>query len=178
MFLGSNTRNALGSAPIVNSYWKDFVIWNTAGSVGNDFQGSVAVRDLYPDADIDLNWTPSTGSVGWDLIDKTTLSDTTYIQAGDPPPDPAVFSLTDLPADVTSVRALLPIYRSTKTDGGDCNLQAGLTPNNIDWDDGADNPITTAYTFRWDVSDLSPDTAAPWTVTEVNDAYVRINRTL
>lgn len=161
-----------------DSYWKDMVFWNASGSVGNDFQGSVAVRDLYTDADIDLNWTPSTGSTGWDLLDKTAVDDTTYIEAGDPPPDPAVFSLTDLPADVTSVRALLPIYRAIKTDGGDCNLQAGLTPNNTDWDDGADNPITTAYTFRWDVSELSPDTAAPWTPTEVNDAYVRINRTL
>jgi len=160
------------------TYWKDLVLWDTNGSVGNDFQGSVAVRDLYTDADIDLNWTPSTGSTGWDLLDKTSVDDTTYIEAGDPPPDPAVFSLTDLPTDVTSVRALLPFVRSVKTDGGDCNLQAGLTPNNIDWDDGADNPITTAFTFRWDVSELSPDTAAPWTVTEVNDAYVRINRTL
>jgi len=161
-----------------DSYWKDTVYWDGSGSVGNDFQGSVSVRDLYTDADIDLNWTPSTGSTGWDLLDKTAVDDTTYIEAGDPPPDPAVFSLTDLPTDVTSVRALLPIYRAVKTDGGDCSLQAGLTPNNTDWDDGADNPITTAYTFRWDVSELSPDTAAPWTPTEVNAAYVRINRTL
>lgn len=160
------------------SYWKDLVVWDTSGSVGNDFQGSVAVRDLYTDADISLNWTPSTGSTGWPLLDKTSVDDTTYITAGDPPPAAAVFSLTDLPTDVTSVRALLPIVRSVKTDGGDCNLQAGLTPNNIDWDDGADNPQTTAYTFRYDVSELSPDTAAPWTVTEVNAAYVRVNRTL
>jgi len=166
------------SAVDYTAYWKDIVFWDANGSVGNDFQGSVSVRDLYTDADIDLNWTPSTGSTGWDLLDKTSPDDTTYIQASDPPPDAAVFSLTDLPIDVTSVRALLPIYRSVKTDGGDCNLQVGLTPNNVDWDDGADTPITTAYTFRWDVSELSPDTAAPWTITEVNSAYVRIDRTL
>lgn len=172
------TYKSVSGAQFIEAYWKDLVLWNTSGSVGNDFQGSVAVRDLYTDADISLNWTPSTGSTGWDLIDKTAVDDTTYIQAGDPPPAASVFSLTDLPVDVTSVRALIPIVRSVKTDGGDCNLQVGLTPNNTDWDDGADNPLTTAYTFRWDVSELSPDTAAPWTPTEVNAAYVRVDRTL
>jgi hypothetical protein len=159
-------------------YWKDLVIWDTAGSVNNDFLGSVSVRDLYTDADIALNWTPSTGMTGWDLIDKTAVDDTTYISAASSAISPYVGSLTNLPADVTSVRALLTLCRSVKTDGGDCNLQTGLTPNNVDWDDGADTPITTASTFRWDVSELSPDTAAPWTPTEVNSAYVRVDRTL
>ena len=176
IFIGCS-EGAGGSDLNMKSYWKDIIIWDTNGSVGNDFQGSVSVRDLYPDADIDLNWTPSTGSTGWDLINETDGDDTNYIQAGDPPPDPYVASLTDLPVDVTSVRALIPIYRSVKTDGGDCNLQIGLTPNNTDWDDGADTPISTAYTYRWDVSELSPDTGTPWTPTEVNSAYVRINRT-
>ena len=164
--------------PADNAYWKDVVFWDTSGAEGNDFQGSVAVHDLYTDADISLNWTPSTGSTGWDLIDETTPNDTDYIQAGDPAPAAAVFSLTDLPEDVTSVRALLPIYRATKTDGGDCNIQVGITPNNTNWDDGADRPMTTAYTYWWDVSHLSPATAAPWTPVEVNAAYVRADRTL
>jgi hypothetical protein len=162
----------------MKSYWKDLVLWDTNGSVGNDFQGSVAVRDLYPDADISLNWTPSSGTTGWDLIDETTPDDADYISAASDAIDPYVASLTDLPIDVTSVRALIPIYRAEKTDGGDCNLQIGLTPNNADWDDGADTPISTAYTFRWDVSELSPDTGSLWTPTEVNSAYVRVDRTL
>lgn len=159
-------------------YWKDFVLWDGTGSEGNDFQGSVAVHDLYTDADIALNWAPSTGSTGWDLIDEIPPVDTDYIQAGDPAPDPAKFSLTNLPDDVTSVRALIPIVRAVKTDGGDCNIQVGITPNDTNWDDGADRPITTAYTYWWDVSHLSPATAAPWTPAEVNAAYVRADRTL
>jgi hypothetical protein len=172
------TYRANGYEQTIEAYWKDVVFWDTSGSVGNDFQGSVAVRDLYTDADISLNWTPSTGSTGWDLIDETTPNDADYISAASAATANYVASLTNLPVDVTSVRALLPICRSVKTDGGDCNLQVGLTPNNTDWDDGADNPLTTAYTFRYDVSELSPDTAAPWTPTEVNAAYVRLDRTL
>lgn len=159
-------------------YWKDFIYWDGSGSEVNDFQGSVAVRDLLPDGDIALNWTTSSGSTGYNLLDESPPVDTGYIQAADPPPDPAKFSLTDLPDDVTSVRALIPIVRAVKTDGGDCNIQMGLTPNDTNWDDGADRPITTAFTYYWDVSHLSPATAAPWTPVEVNAAYVRVDRTL
>lgn len=162
-----------------SNYYKDYIYWDGSGSAGNDFQGSVAVRDLYPDADIDIgDWTPSTGSTIWDLINETTPDDTDYGQAADPAPDPVKMSLTDLPDDVTSVRALIPIKRAIKTDGGDCNIQVGLTPNDTDWDDGADHPLTTAYTYSWDVSHTSPATAAPWTPSEVNAAYVRVDRTL
>lgn len=175
--VGSDDNSDSGTNDKTN-YYKDLVIWDGNGSVGNDFQGSISVRDLYTDADIALNWTPSVGSTGWDLLDKTSVDDTTYISADDTPPAAYKASLTDLPPDVTSVRALLPIFRSVKTDGGDCNIQVGLTPNNVNWDDGADNPQTTAFTYRWDVSEISPATSAAWTPVEVNAAYVRVNRTL
>jgi hypothetical protein len=175
--LGCDVRNSGSTVP--GNHYKDFVYWDGSGSAGNDFQGSVAVRDLYTDADIDIgDWTASTGSTIWDLVDETTPDDADYGQAADPAPDPVKMSLTDLPDDVTSVKALIPITRAIKTDGGDCSLQVGLTPNDVDWDDGADNPLTTAYTYRWDVSHTSPDTAAAWTPTEVNAAYVRLDRTL
>lgn len=177
LFIGVNYW-ASGNINKGLTYYKDVVFWDDAGAEGNDFQGSVAVHDLVPDGDIALNWATSTGTTGWDLIDKSPPVDTDYIQAGDPPPDPAKFSLTDLPDDVTSVRALLPIVRAVKTDGGDCNIQVGLTPNDTNWDDGADRPITTAQSYYWDVSHLSPATSAPWTPNEVNDAYVRADRTL
>jgi hypothetical protein len=164
--------------PGTGAHYKDLVLWDGTGTENIDFQGSVAVRDLYPDADISLNWTPSTGSTGWDLIDETTPNDADYIQAGDPPPAAYIASLTNLPDDVTTVRALLPIVRAQKTDGGDCNIQIALTPNNVDFDNGADVAVTTAFKYTWDVSQLSPDTAAPWTPVEVNAAYVRANRTL
>ena len=177
IFLGSQAWNFNNLNRGLN-YFKDLVIWDNLGSHGNDFQGSVSVRDLATDADVSLNWTPSTGSTGWDILDNVPANDTIYIAAGDPPPSPADFGLTDLPVDVTSVRALLPIARTWKTDGGDCNIQMSLTPNGVDWDAGADRPVTTAPTYWWDVSHVSPDTAAPWTPAEVNNANLRIDRTL
>lgn len=170
--------NGGGSDGAMIAYWKDLVLWDTSGSYANDFQGSVAVHDLVPDGDISLNWVPSTGLTGWNLIDENLPNDADYISAVSPAPLPAVFSLTNLPPDVTSIRALIPIMRAVKTDGGDCNVQAGLTPDNVNWVNGADQPMTTAFTYYWSPIHTSPATAAPWTPAEVNAAYVRVNRTV
>lgn len=105
-------------------------------------------------------------------------TDPSYISADATPPAAAVFTMTDLPPDVTSIRALLPIFRGMKTDGGDCNVQAGLSPDNATWVNGADEPMTVAFTWYWSPIHTNPDTAAPWTPGEVNNAYVRVNRTL
>lgn len=300
IFLGSNTRTS--PTPNCQSYWKDLVIWDTSGAYANDFQGSVAVYDLFADADVSLNWVPSIGALGYPLItdnfpsntltvsglisdgdtvriDNTyyrfssgtldsgapagtagnpwrvligatnadsmlnlykaigatgvagtnystaltahttvnadgvtatkvsveaklqtasaivttetganlawvagTLTggptDPSYIEADATPPAAAVFTMTNLPPDVTSVRALIPIMRGMKTDGGDCNVQAGLSPDNATWVNGADRPMTTAFTYYWSPIHTNPVTAAPWTPGAVNGAYVRVNRTL
>jgi hypothetical protein len=160
-------------------YWKDVLFWDTTGSSDNDFFGSVSVYDLIEDGDIDLQWTPSSGSTGFNLVNEGDSGpvDTGYISADATPPGPTIFSMTGLPADVTSVRALIPIARMEKTDGGDCNVQMGLSPEGTNWDDGSDRPITSAFTYWWDVSAVSPATSAAWTPVEVNALEFRIDRT-
>lgn len=286
----------------IEIYYKDIVFWDGLGTYANDFQGSVAVWDLYADADVSLNWDPSVGALGYPLItddfpsgtltvsglisdgnvvriDNTyyrlssgsldsgapagtsanpwkvligatnadtmlnlynaigatgvagtdystaltahttvdangvtatqvsveaklqaasaivttetganlawaagTLTggptDASYIEAPFPLPAAARFSMTQLPPDVTSIRALLPIFRGVKTDGGDCAVQAGLSPDDATWVNGADNPMTVASTYYWSPIHTNPVSAAPWTPGEVNNAYVRVNRTL
>lgn len=163
----------------INAYFKDVVFWDGTGGYIDDFQGSVAVWDLIPDADIDLQWTPSTGSTGFDLVDEGTSgpTDTDYISADDTFPAPTIFNLSDLPPDVTSVRAVMPIGRMLKTDGGDCTVQISVSPDGIAYDDGEDRPITVAATYWWDKSYVSPDTGVAWTPDEVNDMVYKINRT-
>lgn len=158
-------------------YQKDLVVWDTAGSINNDFFGSVSVYALRTDGDVSLNWTPSTGATGWNLLDESPPDDADYISAGDPPPSPAVMSLTDLPEDVTSVRGLIAIARSRKTDGGDGNLQVSMVSNGTPGN-GSDRPITTAFTYWFDVFETDPDTSAAWTPVAVDAADIQFDRTL
>lgn len=157
-------------------YFKDWVLWDATGTYNNDFLGSVLVTNLTPISDVALNWSPSSGSTGYQILDNIPPVDTTYLQAGDPAPSPYVAELSDLPTDVTSVKALMTVVRAAKSDGGDGSLQVSVISNG-DTANGADRPITVAQSYWRDVFDTDPDTAAPWTPAAVDDATLQLNRT-
>lgn len=114
---------------------------------------------------------------GGTLIDGPT--DPSYISADNTPPAPAIMELTDLPDDVIAIKAVLPIARMLKTDGGDCNVEIAVSPDDgVTWDPGADRPITVASTYYWDVSHLSPATGVPWSPSEVDNMRLRADRTV
>jgi hypothetical protein len=164
-----------------NSFFsKNIVVYNGQGSSFNTFQGNVIVTDLRPDEDVTLGgWTPSTGTEAWPLLDESPPDDADYIEAGHSPlPSPAEVEFTSLPPDVTSIRGLISITRSRKTDGGDGNLQTSLSPDGTNYDVGTDNPVTTTPTYRYDVSQVSPATTAAWSPTEVNSIRQRYDRTV
>lgn len=165
-----------GGAGNSEYFVKDVVFWDTTGSQNNDFLGSVAVYALRPESDNSFNWTASSGSTGFNLINEAPPVDAGFISASDALPAASTFNLENLPPDIVSVKGLIPVARARKIDGGDGNLQMGLVGTLTDL--GADKPITTAFTYHWDVSELSPDTGAPWTPVEVDAVKLQVNRTL
>lgn len=167
-----------GSGVGTSYYFKDLVVWDGAGSVNNNFLGSVQVRELTTSSDVSLNWTTSAGATGWDLIDEAPPNDDTdYIYAPDPPPAAAKFGLTNLPADVTSVKGLYTVVRSSKTDGGDGSMQVGVI-SGASTGLGTDRAITTTYTYWTDMFELDPATSSSWTPSAVDGAQLQLNRTV
>lgn len=159
-------------------YYKDFIIWDSTTGFNNNFMGSCQVMKIIPDGDVALNWTPSSGTTGYNLINEVTPDDdVNYISAPFPAPAAYVCSLSDLPVTVTSVRGVMPIHRSRKIDGGDGNIQIGVI-SGASTGLGADRPMTTAYTYWFDVFDTDPATAAAWSRVSVNAMNLQINRTL
>ena len=158
-------------------YMKDLYIWNGGGSVHNDFVGDVQVVTLRPASDVNLNWTPSTGATGYNLIDESTPDDTDYISAGSTPPSPYLCELTDLDEEVVTVKGLMIFNRMLKTDGGSAQVQNSIISNG-DAGNGSDRAITVAATYWMDAIELDPDTAAAWSPTAVNAARLQINRTV
>lgn len=158
-------------------FFKDWVIWDTTGTQNNNFLGLLNIINLYPNTDVAVNWTPSTGTSAYQMIDEIDPNDADYISASDAYPPATEMGLTDLPPDIVGVRGLITIHRSRKTDGGDGNVQTGIRVGGST-NTGANRPITTAFTYRYDVSELSPVTGTAYTPTEVNSASVVINRTL
>lgn len=173
--IGSN--RLIGGTGAPDCYTKDLVIWDSTGSHNNDFLGSVHVVRLTPDADTSLNWTPSTGSTGFDLINESPPDDADYIAADDSPPSPATMTLTDLPDDVTAVKGLMTLVRAVKTDGGDAQLMVSLKSGS-DLADGADRAITVAETYWYDFSEEDPATDAQWAPAAVDAASIVFDRTV
>lgn len=161
-------------------YWKDLVLWDGTGTYNNDFLGSVLVYNLAPISDVSLNWTPSTGAVGWSILDNVPPNDAQFLSAPNPPPLPYVAEINNLPVDVTSVKGIMTMVRAAKTDGGDANLQIGVIsdPAGVPATAlGANRPITVAQTYWRDVFETDPKTAAPWLPSAVNVARLQMNRT-
>lgn len=160
-------------------YVKDLIFWDSTGAFNNNFMGSCQVYKIAPDADVALNWTPNPADgIGFDKINEVTPDDDTrYISAPFPLPAAYKCSLTDLPVTVTSVRAVMPIHRSRKTDGGDGNVQTGLI-SAASTGLGANRPITTAYTYWADVFDADPNGGIAWTRLAVNAMQLQLNRTV
>lgn len=169
-------RNVVSANP--DQYLKDLAIWDGSGASNNDFMGSIQVYELIPTADVAMNWTASTGATGWNLLDESPPNDDAdYIFAVSPPPAASRFDVSNLPPDITSVRGLVVVARSRKTDGGDGNLQVGLV-SGASTALGANRPITTAFTYWSDVFETDPATGAAWLPAAVDAVQLQVNRTL
>jgi hypothetical protein len=174
------TINPLGSGSGFSTefYVKDYYIWDGFGTVNNDHPGPVTVYRCPVDADVSSGWARSSGASDFALLDEVPPDDADFISAGISLPAASIMGLKNLPSDVVSVRAIMTMARQRKTDGGDCHTTVSLSPNGATWDDGADNAISTAFTYWMDISELDPVTGLPWTPIGFNGASIKINRTV
>jgi len=166
----------LSSLGGTTSYIKDFIVWDTTGSFNNNFMGTVRCIDIVSDGDSSLTWTPNSGSTGYNILAHIPpQDDTSYIAAATTLT--STFTLANLPATVSSVRGNILKLRARKEDSGDGNTQVGLK-SGASTSLGANRPITTAYTYWFDVNETDPATGAAWTPTAFNSAIFQLARTV
>lgn len=178
----SNGAQVYGPDYPPQTYYKDYVVWNGAGTQNTDFLGAVLVASLVPTADVSLNWapTPNTDTGAQILATAPPQDGVVYLDAPNPPPAPYVGTFEHLTGDISSVKCLMTFVRASKVDGGDGSLQIGLISSPASAPEtvlGANRPITTAPTYWRDVFELDPKTAAEWLPSSVNLAELQINRT-
>lgn len=158
----------------------DVFCYDDTGSFNNTFLGDRRVITLFPNADtLQADWTPVGESTGYECIDEANPDfDTTYISAAPPgsPGQLSEFGLQDLPAGVSVVSAVEIVNFSRKTEAGPANITAGIVSNSVPAA-GTDQPMTEIYTYRSDVFETDPDTAAPFTPEAVDDLLVSVERT-
>lgn len=165
---------------------------NLAAAINNDVgEGTVygtgtafsANASAYPLGNGQMRVEADTAGTAGNAIGTTeTLANGTWTAAtltgGTNIPGPSAFLLDRLPAKTTGVRAVTIVTRSRKTDTGDCNVQAALVTADDSSANGADRPVTTAFTYYGDIIEQDPSTLGALTPSTFVGARVRIDRTL
>ena len=124
-----------------------------------------------------------TAGTGGNAIDTTeTLANGAWTGAtlagGTNIPGPSAFVFDRLPPRTTGVQSISIVTRSRKSDSGDCNVQASFVTADDSSANGADRPLTTAFTAYADVIEEDPSTTAALTPSSFVGARIRVDRTL
>lgn len=167
--------SSLVSNPTVN--YDDLIIWDTTGDVNNDFFGPARVTTIWLDGDVSGNqWSVTGGATGAAAMTETAPDgDTSYVSA-------AVvnrvseFSIEELPPEAEVIAGVYIPTMAKLAVAGVGSMQTSVVSGS-DVETGADNPLTTAYTYRGDVFEKDPATGQQWTKSGLEAALIRIEKT-
>lgn len=170
-FLGDTKQTANSGASFVHFGGQNFGICafdDIYVTDGSSRLGEMRVDILYPDSDDGANnWTPSSGSSGYAMIDEVVANgDTDYVQG------PSVgfidfYGLQDLAGTPANILAVAPMSSSRKTDAGAREICHKIRSNgNVE--DAANIVLTSTYAYYQDIFELDPDGNVPWTYSAVN----------
>lgn len=173
---GKDTTGTLG----ITVDTDDVFCYDDTGSFNNTFIGDRRVLTLFPDANTaQADWTAVGAASGYEAIDEASPDgDTSYITAGPPgSPGPiSEFGIQNLPAGVSAVSAVVVVEFARKTEAGPANTQWSVISGASEAA-GADKPMTEIYTYRQDVFESDPATAAPFTSGAVDALLIKVERT-
>lgn len=172
--------NVTASAPNVVSDLDDVFVYDDTGSFNNTFIGDRRVLTLFPNANTaQADWTPVGAATGYECIDENSPDgDTTYITAGVPGSPGAIseFGIENLPAGISAISAVVIVEMARKTEAGPANTQWSVISGASETA-GTDKPMTEIYTYRQDVFETDPASAAPFTPSEVDALLIKVERT-
>lgn len=159
----------------------DLFAWDTlgSGSANVSFLGDEKAFLNMPTADIATpgyqDWGTSSGSTYYNLINEIPPDDdTTYIYTSEAP-DKVGLTVSNLPPEAKSIRAVVGWCRAKKSDAGVCTLNIGVLSAGVEgW--GPDIPLTTAEKYYESIFEIDPATGAPWTPAGRNAAKLIYKR--
>jgi hypothetical protein len=153
----------------------DLYICDGSGTANNDFLGQMRVRTLWPDSEVQAQWTPTPqGSNLPRISDATPDDDTGYVTA-DAAGLKDIYGVENLPASVATISGLRVSYRMRKQDAAAaqarCLLQSGS-----DTGYGQNDAPDTSYRYFSALFPTDPATNAAWTPSGVNAVVLGFER--
>lgn len=164
-----------------NFYWEDVVIMDGSGSTFNDFMGDMRFECTVPDADgATLQWTASAGTrvsciddalAGYnddtDYISSSVTDDVNLASHG---------SISATNASTIHFAALFALARSDTTGDKIALVVKSGTTTDVGADLALSGTTSSAYRWRKKIWELDPNTAAAWTVSNINAAEFGVKK--
>lgn len=156
----------------------DLFIWDGTGTSNNDFIGDRRVFTMAPNSNsATQQWSVTGAGSAYQAIDDAVQDgDTSYIEASDSVPVTSEFGFADADASVGAIAGVQTVVMARRVEAVSTAMQVSLLSNG-EVDAGATHSIGDTYAYYSDVSELDPDTGAPWTRTALNAATLRLRRT-
>lgn len=147
----------------------DFYLCDTSGSANNNFLGDVRVDMVLPTGDGNYTqWTPSTGTTHYNLVNANPPSTTTY-NSSTTVANKDSYVMADLSSIASStVYGVQVVACALKDDSGSRSIQLGARSGSTDAV-GSGQAVSTSAVFYARVMETDPAGAA-WTQTSVNSA--------
>ena len=153
----------------------DWVVWDDTGVSANDFMGDTFVIVAPPNADGTPNdWTPSTGSDRFAMVNATTPNDATFVSASNTG-QAQEFGHAAVNLPVGAVAAIAAQTRAFKSDAGAADYRLGIASGSAK---GMSNDIAlaTGVVAHAHIQNVDPATGLPWTQAGAQAAQVRLER--
>ena len=145
-------------------FWDDMYV-----NTGATFLGDVRVETLYPNVDSSTyaQWSFSTGSTGYTLIDETTPNDDTDYIKTDVAGYYSTFGTTDLSSTTAAVKAVQTNIYARKTTGGTRTLRPIMLQSGTTKEGATTGGLSTSYSTYSEIFETDP-IGSTWTATNVN----------
>jgi len=140
-----------------NTFYVDDFVMGTGGWPG-DYRWVAVV----PNADTgQKDFTPSTGTDNYDLVNDVPPNDTEYVYT-DTSGHKDLYDLADYsPASNETIKCVMQWVRAKK-DAAETALLRPLLKSGTTESAGSSNPLTTSWEYYWEIYTEDPDTSSEW----------------
>jgi hypothetical protein len=163
-----------GSASNSNSRFDDLWVCDgvdataTQGRPNNDFLGDLKVSVILPEAAGDsTQWTPSTGSNNWAVVDEPSANTSDYVSASTTGLRD-LYALQNLPANSVAVYGVRMGLYVSKSDAGAASISSVIKDSLGTIATGAVYTLSTSWTGYNDVFRWVKPSGGLWSVSDVN----------
>jgi hypothetical protein len=144
----------------------DLYVLDSSGSVNNTYLGEQRVNALLPSAaGASTQFTPSTGSNNWDLVNDVPPSDSTY-NSSSTSGHRDTYTLAN-PVVVGTIHGVQVVTRMVKSDAGAASAKAAIkSSSTVAY--GTTRTLSASATTYRDIWETDPDTSSAWTGSGAN----------